>query len=201
MISRHPGTPCAPALPAVAHESDLEHICEPMHVIDALEETPAQLAAVLATFSPAALAYLPPDWNECPGEQFSALGHVCHMRDIERDGYHVRFARTLGEVEPDLVSIDGYALALERRYDEDDVERALAEFRAARAETLRRVRAFGPDGGARAATFGVLGRVTATGLLHVLRSHDLQHLACLHWLLGRMAGEAGVTPPRAPRAR
>jgi hypothetical protein len=125
------------------------------------------------------------DWNECPAERFTALGHVCHMRDIERDGYHVRLARVVDEELPDLLSIDGYELARARRYDDDSLDQALADFRAARAETLRRVRAWAPDAGTRAATFGDLGRVTATGLLHVLRSHDLQHLAGLHWLLAR----------------
>jgi hypothetical protein len=28
--------------------------------------------------------------------------------------------------------------------------------------------------------------VTLRGLAHILRSHDLQHLACLHWLMAKM---------------
>ena len=39
----------------------------------------------------------------------------------------------------------------------------------------------------RPATFAEYGDVTLRGLAHILRSHDLQHLACLHWLLAKMA--------------
>jgi hypothetical protein len=155
------------------------------YLLDALAATPDELDALLRAFPRDRLRWTPPDWNECPAERFTALGHVCHMRDIERDGYHVRLARVIDEELPDLVSIDGYELARTRRYDDDSLDQALADFRAARAETLRRIRTWTPDAGARAATFGDLGRVTATGLLHVLRSHDLQHLAGLHWLLAR----------------
>ena len=44
----------------------------------------------------------------------------------------------------------------------------------------------------RSATFGALGVVTAESLLHLLRSHDLQHLAGLHWLRARIAGIVNV---------
>lgn len=37
----------------------------------------------------------PTSWEGIPGEHFSALGQVCHVRDIEVEGYHVRIARLL----------------------------------------------------------------------------------------------------------
>jgi len=33
----------------------------------------------------------------------------------------------------------------------------------------------------------VTGRDPLRGLLHYRRSHDQQHLACLHWLIGKVA--------------
>jgi hypothetical protein len=42
------------------------------------------------------------------------------------------------------------------------------------------------DDWSRMATFAEYGEVTLSGLAHILRSHDLQHLACLHWLLAKM---------------
>ena len=39
---------------------------------------------------------------------------------------------------------------------------------------------------ARTGTFAEYGALTLRGLLHYLRSHDQQHLACVHWLLGKM---------------
>ena len=99
----------------------------------------------------------------------------------------MRFGRTLREQRPDLASIDSYELARARNYDADDVEAALIAFRKARRETvamLQTVRA--TDDWNRRATFAEYGEVTLRGLAHILRSHDLQHLACLHWLLAKM---------------
>ena len=76
------------------------------------------------------------DLEGIPGERFTALGQACHLRDIERDGYHVRFGRTLREERPDLASIDSYELAAARNYEADDVEAALIAFRKARRETV-----------------------------------------------------------------
>jgi len=156
-----------------------------MNVIESLAQTPDHLEAVVRGFPVERLGWLPSDWNECPAEGFSALGHVCHMRDIEREGYHVRFDRVLREHSPDLPSVDGAALARERRYHDESIDRALADFRAAREATIHRMRAWPSADLARTATFSGYGVVTAEGLLHVLRSHDLQHLAGLHWLVAR----------------
>jgi DinB superfamily len=158
-----------------------------MNVVDSLARAPDELEAVMRLFGERDLRWTPPDWNDCPAEGFTALEHVCHLRDIERDGYHVRLERIVRESAPRLPSIDGFALARERRYGEDALDRSLAAFREARAESIRRVRSWRPGDGDRPAEFEGLGRVTGTGLLHVLRSHDLQHLAGLHWLLARAA--------------
>ena len=40
-------------------------------------------------------------------EEFSFLEHVCHLRDIEREGYGVRIAKLLNEEQPFLPDIDG----------------------------------------------------------------------------------------------
>ena len=37
--------------------------------------------------------------------------------------------------------------------------------------------------------FAEYGELTLRGLIHYLCSHDQQHLACMHWLLGRMASQ------------
>ena len=42
-------------------------------------------------------------------------------------------------------------------------------------------------GTVRRATFAEYGEVSLRGLAHILRSHDLQHLACLHWLMAKLA--------------
>jgi hypothetical protein len=75
------------------------------------------------------------------------------VRDIELDGYHVRFERTLKEETPVLESLDGYALAEERRYSESDAVEALAAFRRGREETVRMLKGLTEEQSGRPAYF------------------------------------------------
>ncbi len=135
----------------------------------------------------------PADWEGVPGERFSALGHACHLRDIEIDGYHVRVRRLLEEEAPDLVSLDGYALARERGYDTADPFAAISAFADARARTVEILGRLDARQLTRRGTFAEYGAITLRGLIHYLCSHDDQHLACMHWLLGRLAApDAGA---------
>jgi len=155
-------------------------------MLDELAAMPDQVEALMRRVPRERLAWKPDSWDGIPGERFSALEQACHLRDIEIDGYHVRFGRTLKERHPDLASIESYDLARERNYGADDVYRALAAFRAGRAETIAMLEQLSAGDWARTATFAEYGAVTLRGLAHILRSHDLQHLACLHWLLAKM---------------
>ena len=158
-----------------------------MQILNELAAMPDEIAGLIAQVPAAKLAWVPPTWEGIPGERFTALGQACHLRDIEIDGYHVRFGRTLREDRPDLVSIDSYELARERNYEADNAEAALIAFRKARRETLAMLQTVRTGDWDRKATFAEYGEVTLRGLAHILRSHDLQHLACLHWLLAKMA--------------
>ena len=104
----------------------------------------------------------------------------------------MRIRRLLQEDSPDLVSIDGSALAIERRYAEEDVADALAAFREARKVTIEMIRTLDEAQLVRSGTFAEYGALTLRGLLHYLRSHDQQHLACLHWLIGKMASTSAA---------
>jgi hypothetical protein len=152
----------------------------------ALAAFPDQLAAHYAAIPAAYRRWNPPAWDGIPSEHFNALEQVCHVRDIETDGYHVRLRRTLDEQHPRLASIDSEALALERNYVAEDADAALAAFRAARARTLALLGGLAPDQWRRTADFEGYGVVTLQGLVHYLCSHDQQHLAGLQWLLGKI---------------
>ena len=156
-------------------------------LIAELERMPDQLEQALGQVPVARLSWKPASWDGSPGENFSALEHVCHVRDIEIDGYQVRIRRLLDESNPSLVSLDGYQLAAERRYAEADLAAALRNFRQARRATVESLRGLGDRELSRTGVFAEYGSLTLRALLHYLRSHDQQHLACLHWLLGRMA--------------
>ncbi|MEO8431508.1 MAG: DinB family protein [Acidobacteriota bacterium] len=143
--------------------------------------------------------WTPPSWEGIPGERFSPLGQICHVRDIELEGYHVRVARMLEEESPALVSLDSYALAAERNYSGASAEDALAAFRAGRTITLGLLRSLTDDQLRRRGTFAEYGAITLRSLVHYLASHDHQHLACMDWLLGRLHGEEEVRGIRGER--
>jgi len=155
-------------------------------LIAELNTMPDQLVRLLRQVPSDRMSWKPEVWDGSPGETFSALEHVCHVRDIERDGYHVRIRRLIEEESPSLVSLDGYEMARERRYADASWTQAAEEFRAARATTVAMIRDLGTGELARTGTFAEYGAITLRGLVYYLRSHDQQHLACLHWLLGKM---------------
>lgn len=158
-------------------------------ILDDLAAAPGEFERLLRALPPETWDFKPADWAECPGERFSVRENLCHLRDIEVEGYQRRFARTRVEQDPDLPSVDGYALAEERRYGETDPHAALAAFRAARAESLALIRGFSEAELARPARFNEYGPTNLAGLVYYLSSHDRQHVACFHWLMGKAAFE------------
>lgn len=154
--------------------------------LDSLAAFPAELERHYAAFPAGFVHWAPASWTGVPSEAFTAIEQVCHVRDIEIEGYQVRFRRTLAEDTPNLPSIDSEALARERDYGRGDAQAALAGFRAARGATLALLRGLDDVQLARPAVFEGYGRVTLRGLVHYLCSHDQQHLAGLQWLLGKI---------------
>jgi hypothetical protein len=154
----------------------------------ALAEFPRALEKHYASFPAQFAHWAPPSWDGVPSEAFTAIEQICHVRDIEIEGYQVRFRRTLREDTPHLPSIDSETLAKQRDYARSDAAQVLAEFRAARAQTLEFLRAVDAAGLQRRALFEGYGPVTLRGLVHYLCSHDQQHLAGLQWLLGKIEG-------------
>jgi hypothetical protein len=121
-----------------------------------------------------------------PSEAFTAIEQLCHVRDIEIEGYHARFRRTLQETHPTLASIDSEPLAIERAYGTADAAKVLAEFRMARVQTMEIVSSLSDAQLARTAVFEGYGPLTMRSLIHYLCSHDQQHLAGLQWLAGKI---------------
>ena len=158
-----------------------------MHAITlrALADFPAQLEAHYAAFAPQFTHWAPPSWDGVPSEPLTAIEQLCHVRDIEIDGYQVRIRRTLAETHPTLASMDTDALVRERAYARDEPARVLAAFRAARVQTLAMISGLSEAQWARTAVFEGYGPLTLRSLIHYLCSHDQQHLAGLQWLLGK----------------
>ncbi len=158
-----------------------------MHPITlaALEAFPAELEKHYAAFPREFVHWTPASWEGVPSEPFTAIEQVCHVRDIEIEGYQQRFTRTLREHQPLLPSIDSEAVAKQRNYGAANVAEVFADFRRARAETVELLRGLDAAQFDRRAEFEGYGPVSLRGLVHYLCSHDQQHLAGLQWLLGK----------------
>lgn len=154
--------------------------------LSALAAFPSQLEAHYAAIPAAYRHWTPPSWEGVPSEAFTAIEQLCHVRDIEIEGYHVRFRRTLAEAHPTLASIDSEPLAVERSYGTADAARVLADFRMARIQTMEIVSSLSDAQLQRTAVFEGYGPLTMRSLIHYLCSHDQQHLAGLQWLAGKI---------------
>lgn len=155
--------------------------------LSAFSGFPDQLEQLFSAFPREYANWAPPSWEGIPSETFTAAGQLCHVRDIETLGYHVRIRRLLGEDNPTLVSLDSYALAKERAYPDAAPADALAAFRKARGATVDMIRGLTEGELARRGEFEGYGRVTLKGVVHFLCSHDQQHLSGMQWLLGKVA--------------
>jgi hypothetical protein len=156
--------------------------------INALENFPQQLEVHYAAIPGEFKHWAPLSWAGVPSEELTAIEQVCHVRDIEIDGYQVRFHRTLSESNPILESIDTDALARDRSYGTSNADAAFATFREARKKTVALISSLTPEQFNRTAMFEGYGPVSLRSLVHYLCSHDQQHLAGLQWLLGKIEG-------------
>ncbi len=154
--------------------------------LEAMADFPRRLEQFYDAIPESHKDWTPPSWEGIPSESFTAIAQICHVRDIEIDGYHVRIQRTLSEANPLLESLDGYVMEKERDYANADVREALAAFRAARVKTMAMLSGVTPQQLDRTAEFEGYGALTLRSLVHYLCSHDQQHLAGLQWLLGKI---------------
>ena len=154
--------------------------------LHALAMFPQQLEAHYAAIPAGFKHWAPPSWDGVPSEPFTAIEQICHVRDIEVEGYHLRFHRTLHERHPTLLSVDSETLAKTRGYATANADAVFAGFRAARAQTISLISGLTPEQLDRTAEFEDYGPSSLRSLVHYLCSHDQQHLAGLQWLLGKI---------------
>ncbi|UBO74151.1 DinB family protein [Aeromonas rivuli] len=166
-----------------------------MSIFATLSAMPDQFDRLLRHIPAEYLNWEPANWAGIPSERFSALGHLCHLLDIETQGYQVRFMRTLEETRPELASLDGYQLAQDNDYPHQDPAVQLARFRAARTHTVTWLQGLPPSAWGRRAHYGNYGEITLDGLVRLLVSHDHQHLAGMQWLLMRLNADRELQLP------
>jgi hypothetical protein len=135
-----------------------------------LEETPQRVGRLVDGLGEGEKVWKPGT------DEFSATENVCHLRDIEEEGYGVRIRRLLEETEPMLADLDGGRLASERDYNSQNMLDALERFRLARSRNLDALRSLAPGALERAGTFEGAGVITLGQLLLMMRGHDEGHI-------------------------
>ncbi|HSE25545.1 MAG TPA: DinB family protein [Pyrinomonadaceae bacterium] len=144
-------------------------------LVNQLAATPNRLGQLIDETSEN-LRYRPADGR------FSILENVCHLRDIEIEGYTDRIKRILEEDSPDLQDIDGGRLAFEREYNKQDLIPALKTFVEAREKNLARLRNVDVKELEKTGNLQGVGQVTLARLLEMMLEHDEGHLTELQML-------------------
>ena len=135
-----------------------------------LEETPARVRNRVEQVHEGVLR-----WKKSPAE-FSMLENVCHLRDIEQEGYTARIQKLLRETKPALPDINGAQLAVDRKYNAQPLEPAIAAFTDARLANVRIIRNLSAEELSRSGTLQTVGEITLEKLLSMMREHDEDHV-------------------------
>lgn len=114
-------------------------------------------------------------WKPSAGE-FSALEQVCHLTDLEREGYGVRIEKLTREADPFMPDFDGTRAAAERDYNSQSLEPMLDAFARSRASNMRALSLLSAEDFERGGTLETVGRITLATLLLKMREHDEGHL-------------------------
>jgi hypothetical protein len=154
-------------------------------LLERLNETPNKLASFTAGLSQAELQF-----QNSPDE-FSVLENICHLRDLELQGYTPRISRILAEADPALADFDGARVAAESNYQNEQPQVALRTFQIARKANVDRLRSLSEEELKREGTCEGVGTITLRQLVGKMREHDEGHLDDLRVLrlqLNRRSG-------------
>ena len=149
-------------------------------LLDFLHETPDKLAQLTNGLSVAELRLKNSE------DEFSALENLCHLRDLELQGYAPRIKRMLDESDPALPDFDGARAAAENNYHSQEPDLALQTFRTARRENVAKLRSLTEEQLKREGTLEGVGKITLRRLAEMMREHDQGHLEDLRFLRQRL---------------
>jgi hypothetical protein len=117
------------------------------------------------------------DWRQRPRpDQWSLTELACHLRDVEREIHQPRFRAVLAADNAFLAGAAPDEWAESRLYQEQDGPAALADFTAARAETLRLLAGVPAGYWQRQGRHSFFGPTSAHELLSLVAEHDQAHL-------------------------
>ena len=149
-------------------------------LLEFLAATPNKLANFTAGLSNTELRF------QNSTDEFSVLENICHLRDLEVQGYGARIKRILAESDPALGDFDGARVAAESSYNNEQPDIALQAFQTARRENVEALRAATEGQLGREGTLEGVGSITLRRLAEMMREHDEGHLDDLRVLSQRL---------------
>lgn len=152
----------------------------------ALRIFPDQFERLFRVIPQSYIHWSPESWEGVPSEKLTIIEQICHVRDIEVEGYHVRFRRMLEEDNPTLESVDTYGLVTKYNYAEANPDDVFHQIHSARNKTMEIIDNLSEEQLNRKGLFEGYGQVSVKSLIHYLCSHDQQHLAGIQWLIGQI---------------
>ena len=156
------------------------------NIIKRLEEMPALMRRMGDGLTAEELKWKP------SLEEFSFVEQVCHLRDLEREGYGVRVEKLMTQPLPLLPDFDGARMARERDYKAQNYDAALGEFVEARQRNVDVVRNLSSDELSRRGTLEGVGDVTLEDLLTLMHEHDSGHLNEMRAMRERLLSQKDV---------
>ena len=139
-------------------------------VLAILRSTPAVLGSLTAQLGPEA-------WKHEPSpEDWAMIEIVSHLRDTEREVHHDQLRVLMNEAQPFVPRPDAAVWAKQRNYLHEDGSQAIADFAAARMETLRILQTVSPEVWERSARHAIFGPTHFMEVLGFMADHDRLHI-------------------------
>jgi len=154
-------------------------------LVSTLGEMPETFRQLMLQLPPEVLTWKPAT------REFSVLEHLCHLRDLEREGYAVRIRKLLTETDPVLSDFDGDRIAAERDYNRQDFAAVFLDFARARIENLATLENLSPAQLQRRGTFEGQGEIDLEKLISMMHKHDEAHRRELSKLRQQLAARKG----------
>lgn len=116
------------------------------------------------------------DWRRQPAaDEWSLTQVVCHLRDVEREVHQPRFAALIARENAFIAGATPDEWALPRNYQAQDGPTALADFLAARSETVAMLQSLTPALWSRQGRHAFFGPTSLHELLSLVVRHDEAH--------------------------
>ena len=147
-----------------------------MHDLDPVPTLLLELAHFKEMLIAAISAAAALDWHYRPTlQEWSLTELMCHLRDVEREVHQVRFRDLITTDNAFIAGADPDRWTEERGYQQQDGERALEAFAAARQITITLLQDLPETMWQRRGRHAFFGPTSMHELLHLVVQHDRAH--------------------------